>query len=196
MPEDPGKLSRHLVEVHPMDACAVSGAHGHPGNCHRGKSKGQHKHGLQVPSTWHQTAGEGGQPHQRSASLSHPTVQQLPSRGSPRSGKDGPLQATTEQGQVLAPPVRIRTGSVSVPEALSQGSSAPLRRAAQPLTLSIRALFSGREHSGPGRGAVRSSQPAGGRSGDPPPLPELPRLMAGGELQGPDPQRQSLRSPG
>lgn len=34
---------------------------------------------------------------------------------------------------------------------------------------------------------MRSSQPAGGRAGDPPPLPGLPRLMAGGELQGPGP---------
>lgn len=32
--EDTGKLNRHLREVHLTNAYAVSGAHGHPGNCH------------------------------------------------------------------------------------------------------------------------------------------------------------------
>lgn len=50
MPKDPGKPSRHLGEEHPTDSLAVSGAHGHPGNCHLGQSKGQHKHGFHVAS--------------------------------------------------------------------------------------------------------------------------------------------------
>lgn len=103
--EDPGKVSRHLRQVHPADTHAKSGACGHPGSCHRGRGGGAGQKGsmnvdLLSPPCGTKRAWECALPHQRSASLENS-----------RSGKKlALLQATKQQGQVLTTPMRIPTG--------------------------------------------------------------------------------------